>query len=119
MTGDWRDSALCGQTDGQLFFPGKGEGTAAPLKVCQACPVRAECLADAMAMQEWHGIGGGMSGEARRKLLVGKRVKPADPVEDILRLRAKKWTTSAISLRLGVDRETVWRVLRAHKEDAA
>ena len=65
---DWRDQALCAQTDPELFFPDKG-GTSAPAKrVCARCPVRAECLQDALDTGERFGIRGGLSERERRKL---------------------------------------------------
>lgn len=39
----WMDSALCAQTGGDFFFPGSGESYAAARRICDACPVRAEC----------------------------------------------------------------------------
>jgi WhiB family redox-sensing transcriptional regulator len=73
--GHWADSALCAQTDPELFFPGKG-GTSAPAKrICAACPVRAECLQDALDRGERFGIRGGLSERQRRKL--AKRPVPA------------------------------------------
>jgi WhiB family transcriptional regulator, redox-sensing transcriptional regulator len=70
VTGDWRDQALCAETDPEAFFPEKG-GTTRPAKeVCFACYVRAECLAYALAHPELqHGVWGGLSWPQRRKLL--------------------------------------------------
>lgn len=64
----WRDLALCAQTDPELFFPDRG-GTSAPAKqVCARCPVRAECLQDALDRGERFGVWGGMSERERRNL---------------------------------------------------
>jgi WhiB family redox-sensing transcriptional regulator len=54
--------------DPELFFPAKGEhGKAARAKqVCARCPVRAACLADAMATRDQFGIRGGLTPNERR-----------------------------------------------------
>ena len=73
--GHWAEDALCAQTDPELFFPDKG-GTCAPARrVCARCPVRAECLQDALDTGERFGIRGGLSERQRRKL--AKRPVPA------------------------------------------
>lgn len=64
----WRDSALCAQTDPELFFPETG-GSAAPAKlVCAGCPVQAECLDWSLAYDIRFGIWGGLTEEQRRKV---------------------------------------------------
>lgn len=81
MTG-WRERALCG-TAGYLevasmaavrvaeaFFPHPSEYEliAAAKAVCARCPVRAECLDEAMSAGMTDGIWGGMTPEERRLL---------------------------------------------------
>lgn len=64
---DWRDQALCrGLT--RLFFPGQGEATREPKEICRACPVRAECLAQAMGPPpERFGVWAGLSEKERKR----------------------------------------------------
>jgi WhiB family redox-sensing transcriptional regulator len=64
----WQARGLCAQTDPGAFFPGKGESAAAAKAVCLRCPVRAECLADALERDEPYGVWGGLSGRQRRAL---------------------------------------------------
>jgi len=64
----WRDSALCAQTDPELFFPEKDGRASIAKRVCLGCPVRRECLEYALANDERHGIWGGLSEKARRDL---------------------------------------------------
>jgi len=65
---NWRLSAVCAQTDPELFFPDKG-GSAKPAKrICAQCPVRVQCLDWAQATQQSDGIYGGFSTLERRKL---------------------------------------------------
>ncbi|MFI6391514.1 WhiB family transcriptional regulator [Nonomuraea sp. NPDC050540] len=66
----WQDLALCQEVDPELFFPDQGDhaGAAAAKGVCAACPVRFECLTDALVRRERWGIWGGMSERKRRAI---------------------------------------------------
>lgn len=64
----WVGDALCAQVDPELWFPEKG-GDASPAKrICRKCPVRKQCLEEALATGERHGIFGGLSERERMKL---------------------------------------------------
>ncbi len=65
---EWMTSALCAQVDPELFYPEKGGSTREAEQVCAACPVRAECLAYALAHGERFGVWGGESERSRRAL---------------------------------------------------
>jgi WhiB family redox-sensing transcriptional regulator len=65
---DWQESAVCAQTDPEVFFPEKGGSTREAKKICITCPVRQECLEDALVKDEGFGIRGGLSVRERRKL---------------------------------------------------
>uniref|UniRef100_UPI003F49675A WhiB family transcriptional regulator n=1 Tax=Actinoplanes sp. CA-084688 TaxID=3239901 RepID=UPI003F49675A len=65
---DWRDEALCSQTDPEAFFPHKGGSAAQAKRTCGRCPVRADCLEYALANDERFGIWGGLSATERRAL---------------------------------------------------
>ena len=67
----WQERALCAQTDPEAFFPEKGGSTREAKKICQRCPVRAECLEYALANDERFGIWGGLSERERRRLKRG------------------------------------------------
>lgn len=71
--GDWREEALCAQTDPEAFFPEKGGSTREAKRICADCPVRSQCLAYALDHDERHGIWGGFSERERRRL---KKVAP-------------------------------------------
>jgi WhiB family transcriptional regulator, redox-sensing transcriptional regulator len=70
---DWRARALCRDEDPELFFP---IGTSGPAllqiaeakAVCARCPVRAECLAEALETGQDYGVWGGLSEDERRSL---------------------------------------------------
>jgi len=64
----WTPLALCRTSDPDaLFVTGAAQRDAA--KICQACPVRLECLADALDNQVEYGVWGGMTERQRRALL--------------------------------------------------
>ena len=65
---DWRADALCAETDPEIFFPDKGESVRPARRICGLCAVRAECLEDALAHDERHGMWGGKTAQQRRKL---------------------------------------------------
>ena len=64
----WMLSAVCAQTDSELFFPDKGESNRAAKQICAGCPVRDECLEHAMEHGEPFGVWGGLSEHERRGL---------------------------------------------------
>lgn len=81
MNDDWREDALCRGMDVNYFFPHRGDfpGIKAAKRFCQQCPVRAECLADAMRVEAdlsatgRHGIRGGLTSGQRARLAKGER----------------------------------------------
>jgi WhiB family redox-sensing transcriptional regulator len=65
----WRDLALCGQVDPEIFFPEKGQPSLAAKKVCAMCEVTAECLEFALVNDERFGVWGGTSRTQRRLIM--------------------------------------------------
>lgn len=65
---EWQEQALCAQTDPEAFFPEKGGSTREAKRICQACPVRDDCLEFALEHDERFGIWGGLSERERRRL---------------------------------------------------
>ncbi|MFZ0325229.1 MAG: WhiB family transcriptional regulator [Actinomycetes bacterium] len=65
---DWSAQAACRATDPDaLFVQGAAQNRAK--MVCQGCPVRTECLADALDNSIEFGVWGGMTERERRALL--------------------------------------------------
>jgi WhiB family redox-sensing transcriptional regulator len=65
---DWPASAACrGSDPDALFVQGAAQNRAKT--VCGGCPVRTECLADALDHQIEFGVWGGMTERERRALL--------------------------------------------------
>lgn len=68
---DWRDQALCAQSDPEAWFPEAGERAGLAKAICGTCPVQAPCLAYALARPEVRGIWGGLSERERRAVRRG------------------------------------------------
>ncbi|HVA60740.1 MAG TPA: WhiB family transcriptional regulator [Mycobacteriales bacterium] len=67
-TSDWTRSAACCQAcPDELFVQGAAQNRAKA--VCLGCPVRTECLADALDNRVEFGVWGGMTERERRALL--------------------------------------------------
>ena len=65
---DWSSAAACSTADpDELFVTGAAQNRAK--LVCQGCPVRTECLSDALDNQVEFGVWGGMTERERRALL--------------------------------------------------
>src|SRR5919199_6834204 len=65
---DWTTSAACrGENPDALFVQGAAQNRAKA--VCLGCPVRTECLADALDNRIEFGVWGGMTERERRALL--------------------------------------------------
>lgn len=71
---DWREDALCSQTDPELFHPEPGRSVRPAKAVCMACEVRTECLDYALGTGEQRGVWGGLSERERRALQRGVSV---------------------------------------------
>ena len=67
---DWTTRAACKGTDpDELFVQGAAQNRAK--LICRGCPVRTECLADALDNGIEFGVWGGMTERERRALLRG------------------------------------------------
>lgn len=73
---DWRDRAICAQTDPELWFPDKGGSPRQAKQVCADCPVRWECLAHALSHNERWGVWGGFTVEERERMRAPKVAEP-------------------------------------------
>lgn len=69
----WMEQAACAHHDPELFFqvgitPEQRANTRQAQRICQGCPVQAECLALALDHDERHGIWAGLTPCDRRKI---------------------------------------------------
>jgi len=78
LRGSWRERAACVVEDPELFFPVSSIGSVYTAQVtrakavCDECPVRPECLSEALVALP-HGIAGGLTADERRDLRRGGR----------------------------------------------
>lgn len=85
MTDQWRLQAACRGMDTELFFPGHGQAATLAKRACAACPVQAECGADA-ASHHAHGIWAGRSWTKGHAARAG--TTPRSPYTDAERIAA-------------------------------
>ncbi len=74
----WRYDAACRRADPDLFFPVRETGAALrqidqAKRICQACPVRAPCLAWALDQGISSGIWGGTTAKERQAIRWARR----------------------------------------------
>jgi WhiB family redox-sensing transcriptional regulator len=64
----WRTERACADMPVDVFFPGRGQNgaVAAAKAICNGCPVKAECLTDALSDPMISGIWGATSHRQRR-----------------------------------------------------
>jgi WhiB family redox-sensing transcriptional regulator len=96
---DWQRLGLCrGRDSAQFFHPdgergaSRGRREAAAKAVCRACPVRAQCAAQALSSHEPYGVWGGFTEAERLRLLAIGWEDCADrrrAVVDVHRLEAR------------------------------
>ncbi len=68
MIADWPSMAACRNGDPDALFVQGAEQNVAK-RICRSCPVRYECLADALDNRIEFGVWGGMTERERRALL--------------------------------------------------
>ncbi|HEY9410974.1 MAG TPA: WhiB family transcriptional regulator [Jiangellaceae bacterium] len=73
---NWRDGALCAQTDPETYFPAKGGHAKTAKHTCLSCQVRVFCLDWALEHDERFGVWGGLSENQRRNLRRARRTNP-------------------------------------------
>jgi WhiB family redox-sensing transcriptional regulator len=64
----WMGSALCTQTDPDMFFPEQGGSPEPAKRICDVCPVTNQCLTYALVNGFNVGVWGGLSAAERAKL---------------------------------------------------
>lgn len=80
----WQDSAVCSQTNPEVFFPGLGMTYSDARTFCGSCIVRSNCLEKAMAEEgaaysgDRHGMFGGLTPRERYTLYL-ERNDSAEP----------------------------------------
>lgn len=124
---DFGGRQLCSQLDPDSFFPDESleEQRAHELvPICGACPVRDKCLEWALAHSEagiWAATTAAERRRARRK--AGTRVqtqqqRAAASRRTVRDLAGKGLTSRQIIDQTGLHEQTVWRAMRALRQDA-
>lgn len=112
---DWRSAAACLGTDPEVFFPVAESGSAHERQVaeakavCARCPVRAECLGEALASIP-DGIAGGLTAVERRRLSRGRRQLTGEELVRVARTRAQVAAAGSVLLSSGRSRQVVAKV---------
>lgn len=106
MTVDWRGSALCAQVDTEIFFLDKGDPPAPAKRICAACPVRVDCLTEALDRNEPYGIWGGLAPRERQRLRLDTGRLTGRPLR-IARMYRQGLTVAEIGGELGLSETTV------------
>jgi len=92
---DWTALAACrGSDPDELFVTGKAQNQAKSR--CLQCPVRTECLADALDNRVEFGVWGGMT-ERERRALLRRRPDVASWSEVLFTARAEALAAAALS----------------------
>jgi WhiB family transcriptional regulator, redox-sensing transcriptional regulator len=73
VPGAWQDQAACADADAEVFFSLDEEDQREALALCDACPVRSECLEHALVNREQYGIWGGVREQDRRRMTRERR----------------------------------------------
>lgn len=127
---DWREEAVCRETDPELFFPTATHGrvyeeqVAAAKAVCARCPVRAQCLQDALVGIPV-GIAGGLTEGERRALRRrsgsgdGRTRRVDERREQVRELLGRGRSAPWLASRVGVSVRTVERWLAEDRASAA
>ncbi len=94
--GAWSAQAACRETDpDEMFVQGAAQNRVK--QICNGCPVKMECLADALDNRIEFGVWGGMTERERRALL---RKRPhVDSWTDLLHTAAAQQIPEQIGVR--------------------
>jgi WhiB family transcriptional regulator, redox-sensing transcriptional regulator len=69
----WMAEGKCRELPPETFFPRDGVGVEIAKRVCADCPVRESCLEYALFHNIEHGVWGGASERARRRIVRQRR----------------------------------------------
>ncbi len=64
----WAAFAVCKDRDPDAFFPVTPEGEREAIRICQGCPVQADCLEFAIEARIRFGVWGGLTEKQRHRV---------------------------------------------------
>ena len=73
----WMRDGNCRAYPPAVFFPSDGAGVDVARRICETCPVKAQCLEYALEQRVEHGVWGGCSERERRRILRRRRLEAA------------------------------------------
>lgn len=114
----WLDRAACKGTDPSVFWDTSRQGGA--LALCESCPVRSECAAEAR-VSDIPGVVGGVAPPAVREFVGRASPNPsltADQLEELVRLIDGGLSRRAAGERLGIGKSHATRAYARAKEAA-
>ena len=66
---EWVEQAVCRSVDPDLWFPEGGMNQWSPVfRICASCPVRRDCLKEALDLDIEYGIWGGVPSRVRERI---------------------------------------------------
>jgi WhiB family transcriptional regulator, redox-sensing transcriptional regulator len=71
--GGWQEDAACRDAPPELFFSSDEHDRQQAVELCSTCPVRTQCLEQALVAGESYGIWGGTDEQERKRLLRHRR----------------------------------------------
>ena len=86
MDNDWMALGNCRAVEPSVFFPSDGVGVEVARQICQACPVKQQCLEYAIYHRIDHGVWGGTSERERRRIARRRRLslpRPTAPINPL------------------------------------
>lgn len=124
---DFGGQQLCNKVDPELFFPDESledQRAHELMPICGACPVRDKCLEWALSHSEagiWAATTPAQRRRARRK--AGTRVQTQQQRAAATRRTVRDLAGKGLSARqivdqTGIHEQTVWRAMRALRQDA-
>ncbi|MGW3820436.1 WhiB family transcriptional regulator [Streptomyces sp. NPDC005046] len=104
MVEEWARLTACRTTDpDELFLQGAAQNRAKA--ICTGCPVRTECLADALDNRVEFGVWGGMTERERRNLL--RRRPSVVSWRKLLRIARAEYERGAGLLPVSADEDAI------------
>ena len=73
----WMRDGNCRAYPPAVFFPSDGAGVEVARRICETCPVQAQCLEYALEQRVEHGVWGGCSERERRRIAKRRRAAVA------------------------------------------
>ncbi|WP_075737490.1 WhiB family transcriptional regulator [Streptomyces acidiscabies] len=119
---DWMGDALCAQTDPDLWHPEPGVNYTPAARICDACPVRAECTAHAerLAGDIGYAPRGMWAGHTMRRPSRNRAALRSEERREEIRVLVEQGdlTVQQIAERVGCHPRTVWRAVAEAREAA-